>query len=78
MDFKEATSKLTDCPTLDDIARACDVARNTVLRARMDPNSPNARPAPAGWERTIARLARMRAKELARLADALERRAQDV
>jgi hypothetical protein len=71
MDFKEATDRATGaCITLEDVAQALGVFE--VARARMDPSNPNARPAPAGWERALARLARKRMEELARLAVALE------
>jgi hypothetical protein len=73
VDFKAATDRATAaCITLNDIADAMGVAQNTVARARMDPDGENARPAPAGWERALARLARKRMEELARLAVALE------
>ena len=73
MDFREASSRLTDCDTLGDIAEMLGVAENTVLRARMDPTSPNARTPPPGWEKAIARLSRKRARVLLKLVEDLER-----
>ena len=72
-DFKTASGRATEtCITLSDIATACDVADNTIRRARMDPSSSNYRTPPAGWEKAIAKLARERARELVKLADELE------
>lgn len=70
MDFKAATDELTRCPTLDDVAAECQVAPNTIRRARM--TGDGSRPAPAGWERAVAKLARARAAELEELAAELE------
>lgn len=77
MTFRAATDRATEvCITLADIASACGVSLSTVDRARLDPEtSPNARPAPAGWQVAVAKLARKRAAELVRLAEQVERRA---
>ena len=73
MTFSMATDRATRASiTLSDIAAACKVSRNTVEKARMDPNSPNSRPAPEGWRTCVARLCRSRAMDLLKLADALE------
>ncbi len=72
MNFRDASDGLTASVTLSRIAETMGVAGNTVLRARMDRNNPNARPAPAGWEKAIAKVARERAGELVRLAEELE------
>jgi hypothetical protein len=73
MDFKTATDRIAGCYSLDEVAAALGVSGNTVRRARMDPASANARPAPEGWEAVIAKLARKRGGELVKLADQLER-----
>jgi len=73
MDFKRATDAIAGCCSADEVAAALGVSTNTIRRARMDPDNRNARPAPAGWQQAVARLARQRAKELTRLAEALER-----
>lgn len=76
MEFKTATDRAAAaCITLRDVAEACDVSLNTIDRARLAASSPNARPAPAGWQAAVAGLARARGTELLRLADELEQRA---
>ena len=73
MDFKEASDRATGaCITLADIAAELGPAPQTVRRARMDPSSPNYRPAASGWEKVVAKLARERAGELLKLAEELE------
>ena len=76
MNFKDASDNLTACVTLFRISETVGVAENTVLRARMDPDNPNARSAPPGWEKAITKLARERAGELVKLAEELEVLAQ--
>lgn len=73
MDFKEATDRVTRCPTHDDIAAATGVTRNTVARARLDPSTDSYRSPPEGWEQALAKLARERAEELLGLAEDLGR-----
>ena len=73
MDFKEASDRATGaCITLADIAAELGPAPQTVRRARMDPSSPNYRPAASGWEKVVAKLARERAGDLLKLAVELE------
>ncbi len=73
MDFKEASDRATGaCITLADIAAELGPAPQTVRRARMDPSSPNYRPAASGWEKVVAKLARERAGELLQRAEELE------
>lgn len=77
MNFRKASSKATGASiTLADIAHATGVAPQTLRRARMDPESPNYRPPPDGWEKALARLADRRAKELQTLAGALRKSAK--
>lgn len=73
MDFRKATDALTTCPTMAQLADAMGVAENTIARARMDPASRNARTAPPGWQKAVAKLARKRARDLEKLAEDLER-----
>jgi hypothetical protein len=74
MNFTAATDRATGASiTLTDIADACRVSRNTVHRARMDPEHPNVRPAPDAWRICVARLCRERAAALVKLAEQLER-----
>jgi hypothetical protein len=75
MDFIEATDKLTECPSLAELADELGVAENTVRRARMDPSSPNARTAPSGWEKAVAKLAEKRGRECLKLANELRKEA---
>ena len=72
MHFKEDSDRLRRSVTLSMLADTLGVAQNTILRARMDRQNPNARSAPPGWEKGIAKLARERASQLVRLADELE------
>ena len=73
MQFKSATDRATgSCITLQDIAAATGVTESTIQRARMDPENPNARNAPSGWEKALAKLARARSGELLELAVELE------
>lgn len=73
MDFKTATDRLTERVTAEEIAKAFDVARNTIARARLDPASSAYRSPPENWEMVLARLARERSEELKGLADELQR-----
>jgi hypothetical protein len=70
MDFKTATDRLTMCVGHADIAAAVSV--QSVRQARLDPNNPNYRPAPGGWQKALARLAKQRSKELKALAEELD------
>jgi hypothetical protein len=72
MDFVEAMERLKRAVTDDEIAAATGVSTNTIRRTRADPATRNYRPAPAGWELVVARLAAERAEELFRLQRELE------
>lgn len=73
MNFTTATDRATRLSiTLADIAEACGVSPATIHRARMDPENPNARPAPPSWRSCIAQLCRSRANELLKLAERIE------
>ena len=73
MNFTAATDRATRASiTLTDVALACKVSRNTVHRARMEPDDPNSRPAPDGWRTCLAKLCRARAMDLLKLAESLE------
>jgi hypothetical protein len=77
VDFKTATDRLTAVVTLADVAAELDLAENSVRRARMETDSPNARAAPPEWKAAVARLARKRSRELEALADRLSGGARD-
>ncbi len=71
MNFKAATDALTGRLRMRDLAKELDVSPNLLFRARMKKNG-HYRSPPEGWEKAVAKLARQRAKELARLAKGLE------
>jgi hypothetical protein len=80
IDFKAATNVLTSAPsvTLASVAEAFGKDMHTIARARMQ--GENSRRPPANWQPVVAQLAREQAvalrqyaKELERLADALDR-----
>ena len=48
------------------------VTTQSVRQARLDPSAGGYRPPPKGWEKTLAKLARERGGELAKLAEKLE------
>lgn len=71
--FREATDRLLRCVTADQLAAELGVNRNTIARARMDPDaSPNYRPPPQGWEAAVVRLSRAQGADLHDLASSLE------
>lgn len=73
MDFATATDRVGSLRvTQADIAEALGIAHSTVRAARLDPDSPNYRQPPEGWERAIAKLARQRGEDLLQLAADLD------
>lgn len=72
MGFKEATDALNAAVTHEDLARELGVSVQRIRQARLDPASAGYRPPPAGWEAAVAKLARERGGELAKLAKRLE------
>jgi hypothetical protein len=73
MDFKEASSRLTDGHTLVDIAAETGMSEATVRRARLDPSSPAYRSPPPNWKEAIIRLAEQRIESLRALISTLRR-----
>ena len=71
MDFKEASSRLTDGHTLADIAAETGMSEATVRRARLEPSSPAYRSPPPNWKEAIIRLAERRIASLHQLIDLL-------
>jgi hypothetical protein len=71
MDFKEASSRLTEGHTLSDIAAATKMSEATIRRARLDPSSPAYRSAPPNWKEALIHLAEQRITELTALIQAL-------
>ena len=67
MDFKEASSRLTDGHTLADIAAETGMSEATVRRARLEPSSPAYRTPPPNWREAIIHLAEQRIESLREL-----------
>ncbi len=73
LDFSEATDRLTDCPTHQEVADAAGwTSVQTVRQARLAPAASGYRRPPDGWQPALAKLARKRAAELTQLAEELE------
>lgn len=71
MDIKALTDELLAANiTVQDMADACGVSRNTILRARMDPSNPNARTPQPEWEPKLRALAKQRGTKLVQIARA--------
>lgn len=73
MDFKEATDRLADCVTHQEVADAAGVTLQTIRQARLDPSNANYRSPPQDWQRILAKLARQQGRAMDKLADQLER-----
>lgn len=74
MDFREATDRLIEKGiSLADIAEGLGLSYSSVKQARIDRSSASFRNPPAGWPVALAKLVRTRRKELAGLAEELER-----
>jgi hypothetical protein len=73
MEFKHASSRLTDGHTLADIAAETGMSEATVRRARLEPSSPAYRSPPPNWKEAIIRLAEQRIEALTELVRALRR-----
>jgi hypothetical protein len=73
MEFKQASSRLTDGHTLADIAAETGMSEATVRRARLEPTSPAYRSPPPNWKEAIIRLAEQRIEALTELVRTLRR-----
>jgi hypothetical protein len=73
MDFKEASSRLTDGHTLADIAAETGMSEATVRRARLEPSSSAHRSPPSNWKEAIITLAERRIETLRELISVLRR-----
>ena len=73
MDFKEASSRLTDGHSLADIAAETGMSEATIRRARLEPGSSAYRSPPANWKEAVIRLAEQRITELRELIGTLQR-----
>jgi hypothetical protein len=69
--FREAADLL--CLTGPALAELFGLQPQTIRQMRLNPDNPNYRRAPDGWEKVLAKLARERGGELAQLAKQLEK-----
>jgi methyltransferase (TIGR00027 family) len=67
VDYKEATDRLLERITTEDLASELGISQNAIARARLDPATRDFRPPPIGWQAAVARLAGERALRLLRL-----------
>jgi methyltransferase (TIGR00027 family) len=67
VDYKEATDRLLERITTEDLANELGISQNAIARARLDPATRDFRPPPVGWQAAVARLAGERASRLLRL-----------
>ncbi len=67
--FKDATNVL--CLSGRELSELFGLPVQSVKQARMDSTNPGARPAPQGWERVLASIARRKGGELVKLAEEL-------
>lgn len=72
MDYKEATDRLFERITAEDLAAELGVSPNAIARARLDPTTRGFRPPPGNWQGAVARLAGERAAALLQLKQQLE------
>jgi hypothetical protein len=75
MHYRKALQDLTTRIRPEDFADALEVSVSGVRQAALPRSSALARPAPRGWEKVAARLAREKARHFQRLADQLARKA---
>jgi len=71
MNFVQATSRLIESITLEDVANEIGVSHGLLRLSRLDPSNPAYRPPPSAWQAAVARLAKRRSSDLERLADQL-------
>lgn len=72
MSFYDATTALMAKLGIREIAAALGCSTAAVTQARLGEDAAGFRAPPVGWEAGLARLARQRSDELARLADRLD------
>lgn len=75
MNFVQATSRLIESITLEDVANEIGVSHGLLRLSRLDPSNPAYRPPPSHWQNAVVRLARRRSADLERLAEQLSARA---
>jgi len=74
--FRQATQAL--CLSAPALSAMFGVPAQSIRQAKLDPSKRGYRPAPAGWEAVLAKIARQRGKEMEALARALEAELPDV
>ncbi len=75
MDFKEATDRLTDRVTHEELAGQLGVSVASIRQARLSEGAAARRAPPSDWQRAVLRLARERIRHFQRLVEELERAA---
>lgn len=75
MNFRDAVDRLGDRVAHEQVADALGVSIASVRQYRLPPKAKAHRTPPSGWQKTLARLAKERSKELRALAEELERSA---
>jgi hypothetical protein len=64
VDYKEATDRLFERITAEDLAAELGLSQNAIARARLDPATRGYRPPPAAWEAAVAKVAERRGRDL--------------
>ena len=77
MDFKQATERLKDAATDQDVADALNVSVQSVRQARSKRESLGHRKPPDGWRKALIQLAQKRREELRDLEAALQADTED-
>jgi hypothetical protein len=75
MNFVQATSRLIESITLEDVANEIGVSHGLLRLSRLDPSNPAYRPPPSHWQNAVVRLAKRRSADLERLAEQLAAKA---
>ena len=76
MDFTEATDALLRRVTTAELAKRLGCSQQSVLQARMKPESVSWRSPPGDWEGAVVSLARQQAAHFLKLAEGLGRQAK--
>jgi hypothetical protein len=77
MDFRTAMDLLSTGVSEASLATAAGISAASVHQARLPADDPDHCDPPEEWERTLARLARERARDLLAIADELDSREKD-
>ena len=77
MNFTQATNRLIEPITLEDVAEEVGVSHGTLRQSRLDRSNAQHRTPPEGWEAAVVKIAERRAADLRRLAEQLAARARN-